>query len=98
MSVPTGPEVLSVRVHPNPLKTMTVIDVTTTRPDATDIRIVDIGGREVASFTSLRPVDGRISVVWDARDRHGMPLTTGAYWIVAQSGPHRAQQVITIVR
>jgi hypothetical protein len=66
---------------PNPSSGAVRIGYTLTRPEAVDLRVFSVTGREVANLArGIRPA-GSHSVGWTGRDGRGVPTASGVYFV-----------------
>ena len=73
------PEIFTVYNYPNPLKTETKIIVKHDRPESiltTTVKIFDISGREIWSFSQT----GADNISWNVISNNGLRVKTGVYF------------------
>jgi len=74
-SPPTG----GLSLGPNPVRAGDVVTFTTARSPAGDLRVYDVGGREVGR-SEIRSSGADYSTRWETRDASGRPLPAGIYF------------------
>lgn len=80
---PSSPAPQRVALHqnsPNPFNPITTIAFQV--PDAAahaQLRVYDLGGREVRTLVDGVPGAGRHRVIWDGKDSRNLPVTSGVY-------------------
>ena len=85
-------------LSPNPMRGAGLI--TFSLPEASDkveVRILDLGGRVVRDFGRLAAGPGRKEVAWDGRDKQGVAVVSGIYFIQVQAGNHKSEAVKALV-
>ena len=65
--------------YPNPFNPSTAFEFDVATPTNVSLLIYDLTGREVYSLASGYHVPGRYSVVWNAIDSSGEPVSSGMY-------------------
>ncbi len=71
---------LHAAIAPNPIRSSADLRVSLSRPSAIDLRIVDLGGREVSSITTPLLGAGTHELRWDGEDAAGRTLPNGVYF------------------
>jgi phosphodiesterase/alkaline phosphatase D-like protein len=66
--------------YPNPFNPQTTIEFGLPEPGFVEISIYNINGRLVRSLISQEKQAGNHRIMWDARDRTGIPLSSGLYF------------------
>ena len=84
-----------LQVGPNPMNSEVTIRLSPPRTRTTDIRIINIAGREVSVITIP---GGSRSISWDGRSRAGIPLPAGVYFLVPPETAGRQPVRITLLR
>lgn len=88
---------LTLTASPNPFSGRVVFAIghatTTAR-----FRVLDLSGREVATFSSPASGAGSGHVVWEARSREGRPLAAGLYLVQVTAGNERLTRRIVLTR
>jgi hypothetical protein len=80
---------IELKNYPNPFNANTTIDLSRfAANEPVDIKIYDMMGREVRSFSSAGGDDSHI--VWDGRDRNANSLSSGVYFINAAASGRSA--------
>jgi hypothetical protein len=70
--------------YPNPFNPSTTIQYDIPRVGAVDIRIFDINGRLVRTFSSQRDEPGSHSVLWNGHNGSGQSVASGVYFYQVQ--------------
>ena len=68
------------RNYPNPFNPSTTIDYDLTKGCSVDLAIFDLMGRRVRTLVFGNQKSGFKSVVWDATNDFGQPVSTGLYF------------------
>jgi hypothetical protein len=76
------PREFALAAYPNPFNSSTTLRYSLASGERADLRIIDLAGREVASF-NLNSSPGERVFTWDARN-----LASGLYFARLQSGSH----------
>ena len=78
--------------YPNPFNGSTVISFDLPRPGDAEIQVFDIAGRLVSTQNLIGLGAGGHSIVWNAADRAGRPLSSGVYFMRLRSGDLSAER------
>ncbi|KPK64094.1 hypothetical protein AMJ83_03585 [candidate division WOR_3 bacterium SM23_42] len=83
-----GTQMLMLEACPNPFRSMTDIRYETTNANQEiALKIYDVSGRMVKSYTELSAAVGhQSSVMWDGTDENGRELSPGVYFIRLSTG------------
>jgi hypothetical protein len=66
--------------YPNPFNAPTNIGCEITRRSRVQLKIFDIGGREIITLMdSIQPA-GKLNLIWNGADQRGVPVATGTYF------------------
>ncbi len=65
--------------HPNPFNPATTIDFALPAAGPVDLSVYDLAGRRVAVLVTGHQPAGHHTVLWQATDRSGAPLSSGTY-------------------
>jgi hypothetical protein len=84
--------------RPNPFAEGTWIDFGSSGSNRCELRIYDVTGRLVRSFTDLAVSESRSSIFWDGRDSQERDLASGVYFVEIRAGDDRARRSITLRR
>ncbi|MEK7824055.1 MAG: hypothetical protein AAB290_03330 [Candidatus Eisenbacteria bacterium] len=84
---------LELRAHPNPFRAGTTLTFDLPRASKVLLRVLDTGGREVATLPTGEWAAGRHRLFWAAR---GLP--SGAYFCELRAGGERATRKVFVVR
>lgn len=82
--------------YPNPFNPSTTIRYTLPHPSRVSLKIYNILGQEVITLVDAPQLPGEKSVVWEGRDRHGRPVSSGMYFYriwVSTPSEHAGDQV-----
>ncbi|MEE9271036.1 MAG: FlgD immunoglobulin-like domain containing protein, partial [Candidatus Krumholzibacteria bacterium] len=71
---------------PNPFNPVTSIHYMLSAPGFVRVGVYDVAGKRVRSLVVRQEAAGPHSVVWDARDDRGRPVTSGVYFIRLETG------------
>ena len=84
--------------YPNPFNPETTIRFDL--PDASHISLIiyDITGREVVKLVDTNKPLGYHSVIWDGKDRHGNPVSSGVYIYRIKIGAFTQAKKMVLVR
>ncbi len=85
--------------HPNPFNPATTLRFGLPAPARVTLRILDVQGREVArplAAASLPAGEHRLR--WEARDAHGAPLPSGAYFCRLEAGGLSASRTLLLIK
>jgi flagellar hook assembly protein FlgD len=72
---------MRLRMRPNPFATSTSMVCWLPRAGHARLRVLDIGGRLIRTFTFERASSGEHAVVWDGRDDRGSRVAPGIYTV-----------------
>jgi hypothetical protein len=72
--------------YPNPFNPTTTIEVSLPEQEDLSLRIFDVLGREVRAFEYSKAPAGVHKIVWDGRNDHGVPASSGVYFYRARVG------------
>ncbi len=91
-----GPHLLGLR--PNPMRSGTAIRFQLVgQPGEVGIRIFDVAGRAIRTFTKQNYSAGTHEVAWDGRDDRGAPVQAGIYFVRMATGRTNAQTLKALV-
>ncbi len=97
-SVPEGSSGLGVSVHPNPWRPNATVWLSADAPRRVRIRVFDVAGRLVRSLFEGWIDAGRRSIDWDGTADDGNPVTSGVYFVVAESEGGAATRKTVLLR
>lgn len=90
---------LEVTASPNPFCDAVTIRWATETAEKVTIRIFDVCGRLVREHTvDAAGMDSRRAFTWDARDRLGMKVSSGIYFVVVGERPTQDRQVLLLLK
>ncbi len=95
---PTMPELFSLSTYPNPFNNNLMINISVAKADLFRIRIVNILGEEVYSFSNTNFIEGSHSLLWDGIDINGKYLPSGVYFIVVNSNHQVHVEKVTFLK
>jgi hypothetical protein len=72
--------------YPNPFKTMTTIAYSISSPGEVTLRVYDVSGRLVQTLVNDLKGVGEYRSSWDGRDRRGMKVPSGVYFLRLEAG------------
>jgi len=73
--------------YPNPFNPTTTIAYEVPRPGSrVEIALYDVAGRRVAILVNEDKVPGSYSLSWDGRNREGVPVASGVYFLRMRAG------------
>ena len=72
--------------YPNPFNSSTVISFTLSYRENISVDIYDISGRLVRNLLTGILTPGEHSLIWDGRDDHDLPLSSGTYFYNLKTG------------
>ena len=84
--------------HPNPVTSSVRLAVDVPAPMRVEAGVFTVGGRQVRDLSFHATTAGRHDSVWDARDDHGRPVSSGVYVCRVQAGNLTRVQRIAVVR
>ena len=64
---------------PNPFNPVTTISFDVAKMDNISLIVYDLTGKEISRLADGFHVPGRYSVIWDAMDHRGEPVSSGMY-------------------
>jgi hypothetical protein len=88
----------SLRIWPNPASESVSLGYLLPTSDGAIVRVIDITGRERASFALEKGRVNSGTLLWEPVDEASRPLPSGRYSIVMEAGKRRASQSLIIVR
>ena len=87
------------RLGPNPLNPETAVSVVTARDGRLRVRVFDVNGRLVRTLVDETAVPAGLHVVrFDGRDRHGIALSSGRYFVQAETDDGDDVSPLTILK
>ncbi len=91
---------LAAAVRPNPVRDLARIQWSVPKSARTDVRIFDASGRVLRKLSSETIGAGVHEVIWDSRDRDGVPVPTGIYFyrITLQETGEQVSDRIHVIR
>ncbi|HQC62018.1 MAG TPA: FlgD immunoglobulin-like domain containing protein, partial [Candidatus Marinimicrobia bacterium] len=93
------PKVLALHQnYPNPFNPITTIKYDLPEEVHVKLVIYDIMGREIRTLVNERQQAGYKSVIWDARNNHGMQVSSGYYICVMQAGDSRKNHKMVLMK
>ena len=96
---PAVPEEFSLHQnYPNPFNPTTTINYDLPEARTVEIIIYDIMGRKVRSLINEHQGIGFRSVVWDASDDYGRPVSAGMYVYTIQAGDYRQGRKMILLK
>jgi len=84
--------------YPNPFNPITTIKYDLPEEVHVKLVIYDIMGREIRTLVNERQQAGYKSVIWDARNNHGMQVSSGYYICVMQAGEFRKNHKMVLMK
>lgn len=75
-----------VQAYPNPFKEQTEIKYPFVEAGPVSVRIFNMAGVPVASFTPNNAASGQTGVEWNGTDQNGMPVPAGLYLVKVNCG------------
>ncbi|MEN8006463.1 MAG: M12 family metallopeptidase [Candidatus Krumholzibacteriota bacterium] len=85
-------------VHPNPFNPLTRIRFNVGETSLVTLRIYDYRGNLVRELRNEAMAPGPYEVVWDGRDRKGMPVAAGVYLSLLTDGKARSTQKLVLLK
>lgn len=77
---------LHLSIGPNPIRTTADLRIDLARPSSVELRVVDLGGREVSGLTTPLLGSGSHELSWDGLDAEGRLLPNGIYFYRLAAG------------
>lgn len=68
------------------------------RGSSAQARLYDVAGREIRSWSLALPASGIVDWEWDGRLAGGAPGAGGLYFLVVETGPHRLNRRVVLLR
>lgn len=84
--------------HPNPFNSSTTISFNIPRHDQITLSIYDITGRKLRTLIDNTLSAGAYSVIWDSRNSHGDPVSTGIYLCRLKSSSQAATRKLLLLK
>lgn len=86
--------------YPNPFNPATRIDYTvaTPQPAYTTLTVYNVLGQVIKRLVTHVHDPGHYTVVWDATDARGRPVSSGVYFYQLESGSFKATKAMTLLR
>lgn len=72
---------VSISIYPNPFNPRTMIDYSVVEAGRVNVRVYDAAGRLVKTLVDDYKTAGKYSTSWDARDRSGVEVSSGVYFL-----------------
>lgn len=82
--------------YPNPFNPATEVVFSVDEAAATDMVVVDIMGRHIATLVDEELTTGKHRIVWDGRDDFGNAMPTGLYMIKLTQGGKQAVKTMVL--
>jgi hypothetical protein len=93
------PTALALRsIAPNPVNPGAWIEFDLPSHRAADLEVFNVRGEPVRRLGTALQGPGMRRVYWDGRDRKGMPVASGVYWVALTAGDERRTRRIVVVR
>lgn len=73
-------------IYPNPFKTQTTIEFTTTKEQHINLSIYNISGKHIKTLMNENTVRGEYQLIWNGKGKHGKVVNGGLYLVRLQSG------------
>jgi hypothetical protein len=77
-----------VNIYPNPFKTETSIEFTTSKHQQLDLSIYDLNGKQIKTIEQTIFSPGEHQYKWNGTDKNGKEVTPGTYLIRLQADRH----------
>ncbi|MCD4697760.1 MAG: T9SS type A sorting domain-containing protein [Bacteroidales bacterium] len=80
--------ILTLNIYPNPFKTQTTIEFTTSREQQINISIYNLNGQHIKTLMNENTVRGEYRLIWKGKGKHGKEVSVlpGLYLVRLQSG------------
>ena len=84
--------------YPNPFNPSTTISFTTEHTESTELIIYNLKGQKVKQLISDQLSAGQHSVVWDGRDDHNKPVSSGIYFYKLKAGEYSQTRKMILIK
>ncbi|NIO02233.1 MAG: T9SS type A sorting domain-containing protein [Candidatus Latescibacteria bacterium] len=84
--------------YPNPFNPNTTIRYELTKPEFVQIDIFDVQGARVRVLERGMMGAGQSAVVWDGKNEHGQPVSSGIYFYRMMAGKFRATRKMVLLK
>ncbi len=84
--------------YPNPFNPATEVVFTVDEATQTDMIVVDVMGRHVATLVDEELSAGKHRIIWDGRDDKGRSMPTGLYMIKLNQGDKQAVKTMILAK
>lgn len=84
--------------YPNPFNPETTIYFTTENTENTELIIFNIKGQKVCRLVNEVFPAGRHSVLWDGRDNHDKPVSSGLYFYMLKAGTFSSVKKMILIK
>jgi len=88
----------SIMPFPSPLRRSGTLRYRLEHPAAVEIAVYDLRGAVVAQLARATRPSGWHAITWDGRDRAGVPLPSGVYFVRTHLGDTTSSHKITLLR
>jgi hypothetical protein len=89
----------AIHIFPNPFTTSTTISLSAAQnTECIELKIYDISGREVKSFSLPTAYSLLSTITWDGTDDAGQPLSSGVYFMHLETQNRRIVEKIVLLR
>ncbi len=86
------------RVFPNPSKSDINIQINGGNLRGLDVKIYDVSGKLIRSFSPRNEYSIPLTLIWDRRDEKGILVSPGVYFIKARGGSNNENLKVTILQ
>lgn len=85
-------------IAPNPFRLATTLSFDLPEARAVRLAIYNVQGALVRDLVDEPLGPGRYHQVWDGRDRRGLPVAGGVYWLRLEAGADRVQRRLLLLK
>ena len=84
--------------HPNPFNPTTLIEFDLAEASAVRLAIFDVNGRTVRTLVADGRAAGHHTVRWDGRDGAGVPVASGVYFYLLETGGYEQTRRMVLLK
>ena len=84
--------------YPNPFNPYTTIQFTLEEEGFVILRIYNVRGQLVKELVHEKKSTGNHTIIWDAKDEFGRPVTSGIYVLSMKLGQHKLTRKLMLAR
>jgi hypothetical protein len=84
--------------YPNPFNGSVRIVYQIPQGEIASVKVYDLSGKEVITLVKQQRIGGKQEVIWDGRDQHGFPVSSGVYFYQLSAGTQKQMRKLILLR